>query len=71
MADLEISVDEHVAVVTLNRPEKANALTDEMFTGLAAFYAEAAGRPDVRVVVLTGAEVPSGKPRRSASGSSH
>jgi enoyl-CoA hydratase/carnithine racemase len=55
MADLEISVDEHVAVVTLNRPEKANALTDEMFTGLAAFYAEAAGRPDVRVVVLTGA----------------
>jgi enoyl-CoA hydratase/carnithine racemase len=54
VADLEIAVDNQVAVVTLNRPDKANALSDEMFAGLAAFYAEAAGRPDIRVVVLTG-----------------
>jgi enoyl-CoA hydratase/carnithine racemase len=55
MADLEITVDQHVALVTLNRPEKANALSDETFTRLAGFYAEAARRPDIRVVVLTGA----------------
>jgi enoyl-CoA hydratase/carnithine racemase len=34
MADLEITVDQHVALVTLNRPEKANALSDETFTRL-------------------------------------
>jgi len=55
VADIDVAVDDGIALVTFNRPEKANALSDEMFGGLADFYAEAAGRRDVRVVVLTGA----------------
>jgi enoyl-CoA hydratase/carnithine racemase len=55
MADLEFAIENRVALVTMNRPDKANALSDDMFTGLAAFYLEAAARDDVRVVVLTGA----------------
>ena len=55
MPDITLTVDDYVAVVTLNRPEKANALTDEMFSGLAAIYTEAVHRSDIRVLVLTGA----------------
>jgi enoyl-CoA hydratase/carnithine racemase len=55
MPDLTCAVDDYVALVTLNRPHKANALTDEMFSGLVEIYTEAAARPDIRVVVLTGA----------------
>jgi enoyl-CoA hydratase/carnithine racemase len=55
VGDLKFTVDDYVAVVTLSRPEKANALTEEMFLGLAAIYTEAARRPDIRVIVLTGA----------------
>jgi methylglutaconyl-CoA hydratase len=42
------------AVVTLNRPGKRNALSRDLIAGLSAAFAEAAGDPDVRCVVLTG-----------------
>lgn len=44
-----------VAIVTLNRPEKRNALSPEMVVRLAAFWREVAQDDDVRVVVVTGA----------------
>ncbi len=44
-----------VAVVTLNRPEKRNALSPEMVVRLATFWREIAADPTVRVVVVTGA----------------
>ena len=50
-----IAVDDHVAVVTLSRPDKHNALDGPMFEGIVEAAAEVAARPDVRAVVLHGA----------------
>ncbi|GAA5233186.1 crotonase/enoyl-CoA hydratase family protein [Verticiella sediminum] len=44
-----------VAVVTLNRPEKRNALSPEMVVRLAAFWQSVADDDSVRAVVVTGA----------------
>jgi 2-(1,2-epoxy-1,2-dihydrophenyl)acetyl-CoA isomerase len=43
-----------VAYVTLNRPKRMNALTDELMTTLPLRLKQAAEDPDVRCVVLTG-----------------
>ena len=43
------------AWITLNRPEKLNALNDAVVRGLEDAVARAAADDDVRVVVLTGA----------------
>jgi 2-(1,2-epoxy-1,2-dihydrophenyl)acetyl-CoA isomerase len=44
-----------LAVVTLNRPERLNALTPAMLAGLVAALTEMAADPDIGCVVLTGA----------------
>jgi|SRR5665213_2221951 len=44
-----------VARITLQRPEKRNALNPEMISALREALARAAGEPDVRVVLLAGA----------------
>lgn len=44
-----------VAIVTLNRPEKRNALSPEMVVKLAAFWDEVAQDDEVRAIVVTGA----------------
>ncbi len=44
-----------VAVVTLNRPEKRNALNDELVAGLKEALSDADARDEVRAVLLTGA----------------
>jgi enoyl-CoA hydratase/carnithine racemase len=41
--------------ITLNRPEKRNALNGEVIAGIAAGYRQAHDDPEVRVIVLTGA----------------
>lgn len=48
-------VADGVGVVTLNRPERRNALSDEMLQALAGVLATFAGDPEVRCVVVTGA----------------
>jgi 2-(1,2-epoxy-1,2-dihydrophenyl)acetyl-CoA isomerase len=48
-------VDEGVGVVTMNRPDKLNAVTWEMATSLADLFRELRFRDEVRVIVLTGA----------------
>lgn len=52
---LSVSVSEHVATVTLNRPEKRNAMSPEMVAALGEMMWQTEADPDVRVVVLTGA----------------
>ena len=47
--------DGGVAIVTLNRPDRMNSLTDELMSALPARLQEAADDPEVRCVVLTGA----------------
>lgn len=44
-----------VRLITLNRPDKLNALNAETITQLHAAFDSAAGDPAVRVIVLTGA----------------
>jgi len=51
---VRVDVDDHVAVVTLNRPDKHNALDAAMFEGILAAAAEVAETPGVRAVVLHG-----------------
>lgn len=41
--------------ITINRPEKRNALNSEVIAGIRAGYAQAHADADVRVIVLTGA----------------
>src|SRR5215217_842937 len=45
---------DHVALITLNRPEKLNALNVAMVDELLAAFARARDDDDVRAVVLTG-----------------
>jgi 2-(1,2-epoxy-1,2-dihydrophenyl)acetyl-CoA isomerase len=47
--------DSAVAVLTLNRPARYNALTDELKNGLLAAVGELAEATDVRALVITGA----------------
>ena len=48
-------VDEQIAVITLNRPERMNAVNWDLSGALAAKLRELRTNDDVRVVVLTGA----------------
>ena len=50
-----MSVEGHVATVTLNRPEQRNPLSATMLRDLATAFRWCQQEPDVRVVVLTGA----------------
>jgi enoyl-CoA hydratase/carnithine racemase len=49
------SVQDGVATVTLNRPDKLNAMNDEVYRGLLAAFDRSDGDDDVRAVVVTGA----------------
>src|SRR4051795_5747564 len=51
---VRIDVEDHVAVVSLNRPDKHNALDGAMFEGILAAADELASTPGVRAVVLHG-----------------
>ncbi|MEM8925877.1 MAG: enoyl-CoA hydratase-related protein [Actinomycetota bacterium] len=53
--DLLGRIDGHVAVLTLNRPERRNALSEGIYTGFARALPELAADPEVRVLMLTGA----------------
>jgi enoyl-CoA hydratase/carnithine racemase len=53
-AGLVVSRDGHVAVLTIDRPEKRNAMTAGMWAALPGVLGPLAGDPDVRVLVVTG-----------------
>ena len=54
--EIQVSVDTTgIAVATLNRPEKRNVMSLDMWRGLGKIYHDFARRSDVRVVILTGA----------------
>lgn len=50
-----VDINDHIATVTLNRPDKANAVNLDVFEGLAAAGRQVAADRSVRAVVLTGA----------------
>src|ERR1700687_109305 len=47
--------DGHVVTLTMNRPEKRNALSSDMLVGLADGFTYVDEEPEVRVAILTGA----------------
>lgn len=52
---VEFRVDDAIGLLTLNRPDKLNALSVEMLTALESHIADIDRRQDVRVVVLAAA----------------
>lgn len=52
---LDVSIDESIAYVTINRPERANALDDEITHALLAVLRQLKADAHVRCLVLTGA----------------
>jgi enoyl-CoA hydratase/carnithine racemase len=52
---VQMSVEDGVALLTLNRPERLNAWTDEMEHAYFGLLDECAASQDVRVIVVTGA----------------
>jgi 2-(1,2-epoxy-1,2-dihydrophenyl)acetyl-CoA isomerase len=50
---LHYDVSDGIATITIDRPEKRNALTYGMYDGLIELTAKADADPDVRVVILT------------------
>ena len=53
--DLLVRIEDGVAVFTMNRPERRNAMSSEMVAALGSGLAEAEIDDDVRCVMLTGA----------------
>ena len=47
--------DDHVVTLTMNRPEKKNALSGDMLAGLVMGYEYIDSEPEVRCAILTGA----------------
>ena len=55
VADIECTVENNVATVTLNRPAVRNAVTLSMWKGVARIFAELGAKRDVRAIIFTGA----------------
>jgi len=55
MGELIVERDEHVAILTLNRPERLNAITGPMLDSLSRALVEADEDLEVRAIILTGA----------------
>ena len=53
--NLLYSVEDRVATITLNRPERHNALSMALVDEIMAVVAEADADPEVRVLIVTGA----------------
>ena len=49
-------VDAHIAHITLNRPERRNALNPRAYAEIEAAFRHASADPEVRVVLVTGAD---------------
>lgn len=59
---ITIQTADAVRLITLNRPRRLNAFSREMITSLAGTLAASEADDDVRVVLLTGAPRPDGRP---------
>lgn len=51
---LIVDIQKHIARVTLNRPEKRNAMSVDMLKKLIVYFQEFDNDPDVRVIVIKG-----------------
>ncbi|MBP17790.1 MAG: enoyl-CoA hydratase [Gammaproteobacteria bacterium] len=54
MAAVEFEHNNHIAIVTLNRPEARNAMNPEVMVGMFDAFQEIENNNDIRVAILTG-----------------
>lgn len=52
---IDFSLDAHVATITINRPERLNAMDSEHYAALSAAWMRVRDDPDIRVAIVTGA----------------
>ncbi len=55
MEEIQITLEENIATVTINRPSVKNAVTSEMWDELQRAFIDLGYRDDVRAVIVTGA----------------
>jgi enoyl-CoA hydratase/carnithine racemase len=55
MSDVLLERDEHVATITLNRPDRLNAISGAMLSEMGRMLLDCDADRDVRVIVITGA----------------
>jgi enoyl-CoA hydratase len=55
MPDAIVERDGHSLIITMNRPERMNAISGEMLVLMYDAYVEASHDPDIRCIILTGA----------------
>lgn len=55
MPDATVERDGHIMTITMNRPERYNALTGAMLIRMFDAYEEASRDPEVRCIIVTGA----------------
>jgi enoyl-CoA hydratase len=51
---LKLTVDEHIAIVTVSRPQALNALNNRFFLEMDAMIKQVSGMPEIRVMIITG-----------------
>lgn len=56
MTYLKLTVENNVALVMIDRPDKGNALSPDVLQEIGDLFLDLSQRPDVRVVVFTGGE---------------
>ncbi|GJD53151.1 Short-chain-enoyl-CoA hydratase [Methylobacterium crusticola] len=55
MSEIDVTLADRVATVTINRPGQRNAMTLAMWRGMAALFGRLSADPEVRAIILTGA----------------
>jgi len=51
---IDVAVQDHIAVITINRPERLNAMDAEHYHGLSQAWMRVRDEADIRVAVVTG-----------------
>ena len=49
-----LTIDGKIAIITLNLPEKLNALTQDLYYRVSCLMREIAARDDIYITILTG-----------------
>ena len=52
---IDFKLDGHVATITINRPERLNAMDAEHYDALSAAWVRVRDDPEIRVAIVTGA----------------
>jgi (E)-benzylidenesuccinyl-CoA hydratase len=61
---IDFAVADHIATISINRPESLNAMTPGMYTQLSESWIEVRDNPEIWVAVVTGAPQPARPPER-------